>query len=273
MPALLAIAAACTFGVADFLGGLATRRAAVIAVTLITNLAGAAVAVVLVIVIDGAWTARAVVWGAVAGIAGLVGLVLLYQGLAEGPNRLVSPLSAVVAATVPVVVGVALGDRPGSVAIVGICVVPVAVWLVAGDDIGLAGTSKRPPALGVGAGLGFGTFFVLLAQTPDDAGAVPLLMARVASVTVLIVATVATRPATPAAATVGIAIAAGALDMTANGLFLWSSLDGDLAIVGALVSLFPATTVLLAVAFLGERLDRKQATGLVLAVTAAALLS
>ena len=61
--------------------------------------------------------------------------------------------------------------------------------------------------------------------------------------------------------------------MTANGLFLWSTLDGDLAIVGALVSLFPATTVLLAVVFLGERLDRKQVSGLALAITAAALLS
>ena len=177
------------------------------------------------------------------------------------------------AAAVPVIVGVALGDRPGSIAIVGICVVPIAVWLVAGGDVSLAGASKRPLALGVGAGLGFGTFFVLLAQTPDDAGAVPLLTARITSVAVLIVAALVTRPATPARSTVGIAVAAGALDMTANGLFLWSTLDGDLAIVGALVSLFPATTVLLAVALLGERLDRKQSVGLVLAVTAAALLS
>jgi uncharacterized membrane protein len=98
-------------------------------------------------------------------------------------------------------------------------------------------------------------------------------MARATSVTVLIVATLATRPATPAGSTVGIAVASGALDMTANGLFLWSTLDGELAIVGALVSLFPATTVLLAVTFLNERLNRKQALGLALAVTAAALLS
>ncbi len=273
MPALLAIAAAFTFGVADFLGGLSTRKAAVVAVTLITNLAGAALAVLLVVVVDGAWTVQAVAWGAVAGLAGLVGLLLLYQGLSEGPNRLVSPLSAVVAAAVPVIVGVALGDRPGAIAIVGICVVPIAVWLVAGGDIALAGASTRPLALGVGAGLGFGTFFVLLAQTPDDAGAVPLLMARATSVAVLIAASVATRPAMPAPSTAGVAVAAGALDMIANGLFLWSTLDGDLAIVGALVSLFPATTVLLAVAVLGERLDRKQTVGLALAVTAAALLS
>lgn len=273
MPALLALAAACTFGVADFLGGLATRKAAVVAVTLTTNLAGAVFAVVLVLTIDGSWTARAIGWGAIGGLAGLVGLVLLYQGLAEGPNRLVSPLSAVVAAIVPVVVGVSLGDRPGTLAIVGLGVAPIAIWLVAGGDIGLAHGSRRPLALGIGAGLGFGAFFTLLAQTPDDAGAVPLLAARATSVTILVVAALVTRPATPAPSVLAVAIVAGALDMTANGFFLWSTLDGDLAIVGALVSLFPATTVLLAVAFLGERLDRKQTTGLALAITAAAFLS
>lgn len=274
MPALLALAAACTFGVADFLGGLATRRGAVVAVTLITNVAGAALAVLLVVLVDGRSGGAAIGWGAVAGVAGLVGLVLLYEGLASGPNRLVSPLSAVVAASVPVVVGIALGDRPDARAIGGLCLTPIAVWLVAGGDFALRGVSRRPLALALGAGLGFGTFFILLAQAPDDAGAVPLLAARVTSVTVLVVAAVITRPAaTMQPATIGIAVAAGALDMTANGFFLWSTLDGELAIVGALVSLFPVTTVLLAVATLGERLDRKQATGLALAVGAAALLS
>jgi drug/metabolite transporter (DMT)-like permease len=179
----------------------------------------------------------------------------------------------VVAAIVPVAVGVSLGDRPGTLAIVGLALAPVAIWLVAGGDIALADASKRPLALGIGAGIGFGTFFALLAQTPDDAGAVPLLAARATSVTILIIATVVTRPGTPAPSVLLVAIVAGTLDMTANGLFLWSTLDGELAIVGALVSLFPATTVLLAVAFLGERLDRRQSAGLALAVTAAALLS
>jgi len=273
MPALLALAAACTFGVADFLGGLATRKAAVVAVTLITNVAGAALAVLLVFIIDGAWTASAIGWGAIGGFAGLVGLVLLYQGLADGPNRLVSPLSAVVAAAVPVAVGVSLGDRPGGLAIVGLCVAPIAIWLVAGGDLKMVGASKRPLALGIGAGLGFGTFFAFLAQTPDDAGAVPLLAARTTSVSILIIAAMFSRPSKPAPSILAVGLVAGALDMTANGLFLWSTLDGDLAIVGSLVSLFPATTVLLAVAFLGERLDRKQLAGLAFAVAAAALLS
>ena len=273
MPALLAIAAACTFGVADFLGGLATRKAAVVTITLITNLAGAALAVVLVIGIDGRWNAEAIGWGAAGGLAGLLGLVLLYEGLSSGPNRLVSPLSAVIAATVPVMAGIAQGDRPDSLAVAGLFLTPVAVWLVAGGDLHASADSQRPLLLAVGAGLGFGAFFTLLAQTPDDAGAVPLLAARVTSVSVLLIAAIVTRPTAPRPATIGIAIAAGTLDMTANGLFLWSTLDGDLAIVGALVSMFPATTVLLAVVVLGERLDPKQATGLALTISAAALLS
>jgi drug/metabolite transporter (DMT)-like permease len=273
MPALLALAAACTFGVADFLGGLATRRAAVVAITLITNLAGAALAVVLVVTIGGRWNIETIGWGAAGGLAGLMGLMLLYEGLSSGPNRLVSPLSAIIAAAVPVVVGLGQGDRPDTLAVAGLCLTPIAVWLVAGGDVAVPAASKRPLLLAVGAGLGFGAFFTLLAQTPDDAGAVPLVAARVTSVSVLIAAAVVTRPATPRAATIGTAIAAGALDMTANGLFLWSTINGDLAIVGALVSLFPATTVLLAVAVLGERLDRKQATGLALTISAAALLS
>mgnify|MGYP000592232809 CR=1 FL=1 len=150
-----------------------------------------------------------------SGFAGLVGLVLLYQGLADGPNRLVSPLSAVIAAAVPVAVGVSLGDRPDALAIMGLCVAPVAIWLVAGGDLKMIGSSKRPLLLGVGAGLGFGTFFALLAQTPDDAGAVPLLAARVTSVAILILAAMVTRPGKP--------------------------------VPSVLVSLFPATTVLLAV--------------------------
>ena len=91
--------------------------------------------------------------------------------------------------------------------------------------------------------------------------------------TVLIIAVLVTRPGKPAPSVFGIALFAGLLDMTANGLCLWSTLGGDLAIAGVLVNFFPATTVLLAVAFLGERLNRKHIFGLILALTAAALLS
>lgn len=273
MAALLALASAGTFGVADFLGGLATRRATVLAVTLITNLTGALVAVLLTVLIDGRWSAGAIGWGAAAGATGLIGLVLLYQGLADGPNRLVSPLSAVVAAVVPVVVGISLGERLTTLAVIGLAIAPAAIWLVAGGDLKLGTDATRPLALGIGAGIGFGTFFSLLAQTPDDAGAVPLVAARVTSLSILFIACLISRPGTPDRASVGIAATAGMVDMAANGFFLWSTLEGELAVVGVLTSLFPAPTVLLAVVFLGERLDRKQGAGLILAVATAALLS
>ena len=186
MPALLALASACSYGIADFLGGIATRKAAVVAVTLISNLAGAVLAVILAFAIEGEWTMGAIGWGAAGGFGGLVGVVLLYQGLADGPNRLVSPLSAVVAAIVPIVIGVSLGDRPNALAIVGLAIAPAAIWLVAGGDIRIGEASKRPLWFGIGAGLGFGASFALLAQTPDDAGAVPLLGARAASLTILV---------------------------------------------------------------------------------------
>jgi drug/metabolite transporter (DMT)-like permease len=273
MSAFLALGSAATFGVADFVGGIATKRSSVVAVTLLTNIAGGIVAVIVLAVVGGEWSVPAVVWGALGGACGLAGLLLLYSGLAIGPNRLVSPLSAVVAAVVPVVVGVALGDRPDALAVTGLLLTPVAVWMLAGGDVRLVGADRRPVVLAVGAGLGFGLFFALVAQVPDGSGAVPLLTARAVSVTMLLAASIVLKPPFPTRTWVGVSMVGGSLDMTANGLFLWSTRTGDLAIVGALVSLFPATTVLLAVTVLGERLTRSQFGGLALAVGAAALLS
>lgn len=273
MGPLLALGAAATFGVADFLGGRSARHAPVVAVTALTNVAGGILAVVLLVVVGGRWSPGAVVWGTAGGAFGLFGLVLLYSGLASGANALVSPLSAVVAAVVPVTAGIALGDRPGHVAMLGLSLTAPAIWLLAGGELRMAGTARRPLVFGLGAGVGFGTFFTLLAQAPDDAGAVPLLMARIVSVTVLLGAVLVIRPGMPAPRWQGVSLVAGALDMSANGLFLWSTRHGDLAVVGALVSLFPATTVILAVVVLGERLRRSQQGGLVLALVAAALLS
>lgn len=276
MSSLLALTAAATFGVADFLGGLSTRRASVVAVSLLTNVTGVVFALVLVGVVGGTWSTETIVWAAVGGVCGLIGLMLLYAGLAQGPNKLVSPLSAVVAAVVPVIAGLGLGERPGRLGVAGLLLTPLAVWLLAGGGL-TGGTSsddewRRSMLIGVGAGLGFGFFFTFLAQVPDGSGAVPLVVVRTVSLSILVVAVAVSRPTFPEPRWIGASIVVGMLDMTANALFLWSSRDGDLAVIGALVNLFPATTVLLAVFVLGERLSRAQAAGLVLAIGAAALL-
>ena len=275
MSSFLALASAAVFGVADFVGGRASARQPVLRVTLVSNIVGGLVSVVLALIVATSWSTDAVAWGALAGAGGLVGLLLLYHGLATGPNRLVSPVTAVVSVVVPVAVGVASGERPETLAIVGLALTPIAVWLIA-DGAWQVGGERRSLLIAMGAGLGFGTFFACLAQTPEDAGAAPLVAARSASVAILIVVVALTRSRRtgwmPPNA-FAIAAAAGALDMVANGLFLWAVQDGELAITGALVSLFPATTVVLAVVFLHERVRARQLVGIALGLIAAALLS
>lgn len=277
VPAVLALCAAAAFGVADFLGGFATRRSPVVPVTVVSNLTGALVALGVLAVIGGEWTTASAVLGGVGGLAGLVGLVLLYDALASGRFQLVSPISAVTGAAVPVVAGLVIGDRPGVLAIVGLLLTAPAVWLLAG---GAGLPSRVADVLGRRlllqsflAGGGFGVFFVFLDRTPDGAGATPLVAARVASIAAIVLLGVARGGVRPAASAVPSAAAAGAVDMTANGFFLWASRDGDLSVVGALTSLYPAGTVVLAWLVFGERLRRLQRIGLALALGAAALLS
>ncbi len=273
MAALLALVSAAVFGAADFTGGYATRRTPVLTVTLLTNLVGALMAVGLVVVIGGSWTPAAVGWGAAGGAGGLAGIVCLYQGLASGPNRFVSPLSAVLAALLPVTVGIMSGERPGTLGFLGLALAAPAIWLVAGGDARVGGVARSTLLYTLGAGVGFGLFFTFLAQTPDDAGAVPLLAARTTSSLLVGLGAAWRRPTRPAKDELALPLLAGALDMTANGFYLWATREGDLAIVGALANLFPVTTILLAIVVLHERLTRPQAVGLALAVVTAALLS
>ncbi len=282
MGALYALASSVVFGAADFTGGYAARRSPILTVTLISNLAALVIAAVLVAIVGGTVTTATAVWSAAAGMCGLVGIVFLYLGLAEGPARLVSPLSAVIAAIIPVVVGLVGGDQLSPRGLIGMAFALPAIWLVAaGEGGGEVGeeASEEPAAerravpLAVIAGLGFGLFFVCMAQTADDAGAAPLLIAKTTStLTVLAVVWVRRKQFTPPD---GLLLPAGAglLDMTANGLFLSATRQGDLATVSALTNLYPVTTVVLAVIVLHEHLSRVQTLGLILAVTAAVLLS
>ncbi len=278
MPAVLALLAAASFGIADFLGGFASRRAPAVPVTVVSNLSGGAVAVALWLLFGGTWSAQAVILGLVGGLAGLVGLVLLYDALASGRFQIVSPVSAVTGAAVPVIAGIVFGDRPELLAVLGLLLTPPAIWLLASggeeDEHGNAGgISARLVAQSFLAGAGFGVFFVFLDQTPDGAGAVPLIAARVASLAALVVISGLRRTGLPARPAIGFAAGAGAVDMTANGFFLWATREGDLSVIGALTSLYPAGTVILAWLVLGERLSRPQRAGVAAALAAAVMLS
>ena len=274
---VLALASALVYGTADFLGGLATRRASVFGVVLVSQLTGLAALLVLLPWLGGSATSADLAWGAAAGVAGASALAVFFTALARGTMSVVAPVTAVTAAALPVAVGLLGGERVGPWAAAGIGLALVAVVLVSAEN-GLGGLrSARSagvlPALV--AGTAFGTFFVLLDRTAEAAGLTPLVPARIASVLlVLVVAGIGRRSLRTGGGALPLVAASGVGDMAANALFLLATqAGGRLAVVGVLVSLYPVTTVVLAQVVLRERLVRAQLVGLLAAAAAVVLIT
>jgi len=270
MSAAFAVPSAVVYGVADFAGGLAARRAPVLAVTLVAQLSGLLALVPAVLLVPGTVGPAAAGIGVLAGLAGAGGLLLYFRGLAVGPMGTVAPLSAVVAAGLPLLVGVARGERLGPLTVGGMFVALVAIVLAT------AGSRRERAALsgvllGLGSGCGFGLFFVLLDLTPADSGLWPLAAGRVGSVAVLLVLTAVRRPGLPGRP--WLMITSGVLDSVANALFLLATREGSLAVTAVIVSLYPVAVVLLARAVLRERLTPLQLVSVVLAVGASVAMS
>jgi drug/metabolite transporter (DMT)-like permease len=211
-------------------------------------------------------------------VASATAIVLLYRGLAIGTMGVVSPVSAVLGATIPVIYGIALrGERPPALAYAGIVAALAAVACVSAAP-GAERVRGLPPGLaaGIGAGIAFGAFFIALAQTHAEAGMLPLLTARVTSVVLLVAGGLAfggianLRVARPA---LGLVLLCGALDMGANIFYVIAAHTGLLSIVVVLTQLYPATTVLLAGFFLRERLGRLQWIGVALALGGAVAIA
>jgi len=274
---VLALSSAVVYGASDFLGGLASRRTSVFGVVALSQVVGLAALLVLLPWLGGPVDAADLGWGAAAGLAGAAGLVVFFRTLAGGVMSVVAPVTAVTAAAVPVLVGLAGGDRIGAWAGVGITLALVAVVLVSAESGLSALRAARPAALAPAllAGSMFGLFFVLLDRTSADAGLTPLVTARIASVTLVVLIALAgqqslrvTRSALPLVAVSGMG------DMAANALFLLATqADGQLAITGVLASLYPVSTVVLAQVVLRERLVGAQVAGLLAAATAVVLIT
>ncbi|GAA5042180.1 drug/metabolite transporter (DMT)-like permease [Thermocatellispora tengchongensis] len=272
---VLATACAVVYGTADFLGGLATKRSQVFAVVALSQLAGLAFVLALLPVLPGSFSPGALLWGMSAGLAGAAGLVLFYWALANGVMSVVAPATATMSAAVPVAYGLAVGERPEPVALAGVVVAITAVLLVSRDPSAGASRSTLAPLLAaLVSGAGFGGFFILLSHAPQGTGLWPLLGARVASITVVVLLALATRRALrPGRGSLRVIAAAGVLDMAANVLYLFAAQQGLLSLVAVLVSLYPASTLVLARYVLGERLHPVQIAGVVAALVAVGLIA
>jgi len=266
------------YGVSDFVGGIASRRVPALRVVLLSYPVAMTLLTVLAFIVGGQISWPAVFWGTLCGFTQAFGVWWFYAALGSGPISVVSPLTSILVAAVPVGVGIALGERPSIFAAFGIGLALVAVVLVSRDasdaDTSPHRFTTKVAWLTVGSGLAFGMNFVVIHQAPVEAKLWPLVFARLTATVVVIVMAALTRNlALPTGLSLRLALLAGVLDTMAIIAMLFALQASLLSLAGVLMSLYPAATVLLAVVVLKEKVSRWQAVGMVLALIAVALIA
>jgi drug/metabolite transporter (DMT)-like permease len=256
---------------------MTARRAPVLRVVLLSQAVGLTLVLVVVAIVgDPVPSIGALAKAAGAGLGGVVALAAFYRALAIGTMSIVAPISATGAA-VPVIVGLARGERPGTLALAAMAAAGLGVVLASREqhaEADRAAAGRLSVGLALVAALGFGTFFVLINSAAEESPVWSLLPGRLVSVAVLALVAVLARTAiAPPAAQWPPLAGAGALDAGANLLFVLASTRGLLSTASVLASLYPLTTVILARVFLGERIRRVQELGVALALAGVALIA
>ncbi len=306
---LLALAAAAGYGGSDYAAGLAARQASVVRVTVLAELTSAVLLLCVVPFISSqAPSLASVLWGAVAGVSGVAGAMALYLGFRHAAFSVASSVSAVASAAFSVLAGVALGEQPGAVSLVGIALalpaivgvsaparqamVPAGVpvgrppgpapaagqWVAPGavppGQRGPTGRHATGVGLGLAAGAGFGLFFIGLNEAGSGTDLWPVVVAQVAAaVTVTCVATATRDLRLPPPGARRLGVLAGVIGAGGTAMFFLATHHGLLAVTAVITSLYPAVTILLARALSGERLTAVRIIGLGLAATSVALIA
>jgi len=272
---LLALGSSLAYGCADFLGGLGARKAHVLRTVMVAAPSSLAVELLLWPVLGASFDPAALGWGAASGVASAAAFALLYRTLAIGPMNVLSPVTALVSAALPVAVGLLQGEHLGVAGLLGLPLALVAVVLVsAGHGAGSARPSRTALLLAFGAGAAIALQLIFLHQTPSGTGVAPLIVGRAVSSAVTLAAAGALyRRLGPEKPAYAISAAAGVLDSVANLLFLLAARSGDLTVVAVVTALYPAGTVLLARGVLAEPVHRSQLVGLGTAAVAVSLLA
>lgn len=311
MAVLLALGAALAYGVSDFFGGLLSRRAPVFLVVLMAQVVALVLLIGVVLIWGGTISWPGLWWGLAAGVAVVGGTSMLYQGLAIGRMSVVAPISGVLGAGLPVLFGLAIGERPGLPAMIGIVTGLIAVVVItttpeptghadsadpsiatsapeAESDPGTAtrtetpgttdqvATSTRARSIGYafGAGAGFGLFFVLLERSPADSGSWPLLGTRISMVIVLALLVAVTRTSfRPPQGMLLPLIGLGVLNLVCDLLYLLATRSGLLSLVAVVTSMYPAATIALAAIALRERIAGRLIIGLAIAAVSVGLIA
>jgi drug/metabolite transporter (DMT)-like permease len=271
---LLALGAALAYGVSDFVAGVTTRRGTAWSVAAASQAVALLVIGVAAALHPGAPSLAELAWGAAAGLGNGAGNVFLFRGLGRGRMAVVAPLSALATAGLPVLVGIATGERPGALPLAGIALALPAIWLVSLGGPGLRGATRSDLLDGLAAGVGFGVQFSALGQVAGRGGLAPLALSQLVSVAAILSgAAAAGAPWRPRGGTGRPAAAAGLLAGVATVWFQLAAQRGYLSIASVLTALYPAVTVVLAAVVLREEIGRAQGAGLALAAGAVALIA
>jgi drug/metabolite transporter (DMT)-like permease len=274
-PIVLAAGAALLWGTSDFCGGKGSRRASALAVGLWSQLAGIPVLGLALLVVSGTPRATDLAWGAATGVVGLAAIVLLYHGLSQGAMTVVSPVTAVTAAVVPLTAGLVLDGPLSGAALAGVVAAVVAVALVSAGQRGPHGpVTPALVGLALASGTLFGLAFVLLGQVGVDSGMWPLAGLRAGALVagLSLVAGLKTDLRLSGEALAWTALA-GPLEVVGTACYLLAVTQGHLSVVAVLAALYPASTVLLALGVDRERLRLPQAAGLAFAAAALVLIA
>jgi drug/metabolite transporter (DMT)-like permease len=279
MSIALAFLSALVWGASDYSGGRASQRGTALAVTVVSQVFGLPVLALGVWLLPGNATQRDLLWGAGAGLIGLLGVIMLYASLSTGAMAVAAPVTAVTGAALPTAAGLLLHESPARIALIGAGCAVVAIALVsvgpgAGRRAGL-----RVILLALGSGTMFGLLFVMLAQTSPGSGLWPLVAVRSTSIWLgLVLILIQLLRRTPGAPrlplrSLGWVALAGAGDIAANALYLIAVRHGMLTLVAPIAALYPVSTVLLALGLDQEKVRPLQIVGLGLAAAALVLTS
>lgn len=278
MGALLALVSSVAWGCADFAGGLGARRLSGWRVVAVSYPAGGLILLIFSLtLVPGEITAEILWLSAFTALVGITGMLLLYAALAAGPMGIVSPLTAVGGAVVPVIVGIARGEQVTALFLVGVILALVAVVLVSRESGPHARATPRALLLSAGAGVAIGFYLTALGIAPESSGIWVATFSRwIATAGIVgfaLVVLLRNGKASWLPYPWLLALGAGVLDASANGLFQLAAQSGELAVVAVIGSLYPAATLLLAHYVLKERMSIVQWSGVGLALGAVVALT
>jgi drug/metabolite transporter (DMT)-like permease len=270
---LSGLISAIIWGSGDFAGGVATRRHSPYQVLAMAALSGAVVLVLLAL----AWgdplpTQVDALWAAAGGIGGAIGIVALYRGLSLGNAALVAPTTSVTATLVPVLFQLVRRDPPSAGQLAGFAIALLGIWLVSQAPAENPTGQRHGLWLALLAGLGFGSFFVLVGQVGPGGAFAPLVVARSAALGLALLILGLRRERMPAFNSNPIALLAGVLDAGGNVFYLLATRYTRLDVAAVLSSLYPAATVILARVVTHEVISRRQWVGVCVCLVAVVMI-